>query len=347
MLYNLQYLRFIAASLVLLHHIFQFAIRFQVDAPQFEAGAAGVDLFFVISGFIMVFITEKKQRTPLAFFQHRLARVVPPYWVVTALLATALSIFPHAFATSKLSFPHLLASLLFVPYTSPTGKVVPLYAPGWTLNYEFFFYSLFALVLVINPRQRVALVSSILISIVAAGYFELGNSLLATYYTNPILLEFAYGMFIGHLAIKGGGSIRFCNPNSLIALGLAGLIAATLYLPQGPQPASRFLVWGLPAAFVIAGSVSSELSHSTKFIWPLALLGDASYAIYVTHYVVLSIIFKVWDLIELPTLLPIVVVASFTVCIAAGLVFHLYVERPLVSLFSWNRSGLLPRLTIR
>jgi exopolysaccharide production protein ExoZ len=326
MLRSIQYLRFTAASLVVLHHVSASSQSFL----QFPAGASGVDVFFVISGFIMVFITEKKERSSFEFFRHRIARVVPSYWVVTVALALALLLLPGAFALSKFSFPHFLASMLFLPYRHPgTGDITPLYGPGWTLNYEFFFYSLFAIALAINARYRALLVSAALILAAGIGFMWPSDRVAFGFYTNPISLEFVYGMLIGQIICRGA-RVGSSASITLIALGVLGLLAAALYWPILMFSNERFLVWGLPAALLVAGSIFLELNRGIKSSNLLLLLGNASYAIYVTHFTLVNGLTKVWTRVGGTAGLAFFII-SFVAAISIGVLFYFTIERPLVA----------------
>ena len=336
MLYNLQYLKFIAASLVIVHYIFHFQHSFGIGPPQFEIGAAGVDLFFVISGFIMVFITEKREQAPLEFFRHRLERVAPPYWLVTIFIAITLLLAPQEFSASQFSFRHFLASLLFLPYPSPgTGYALPIYIPGWTLNYEFFFYTIFAVVISINFRLRAAIASLILASIVIFGSFLGDSSFYLGFYKDPILLEFTYGMLIAWLVNRGFAK-QFSAPQGFVLLGVAGFVVAALY-GRGEGSPERFLVWGAPAALIVVGNVLLELKGKTRSIKMLVLLGDSSYAIYVTHYIVLQVVFKVYMSAWPHMPLHYTLVPSFVVCILFGVGFHIAIEQPIMSFLARRR----------
>jgi exopolysaccharide production protein ExoZ len=345
MIYNVQYLRFIAASMVVLHHTIMIASRYWGEdwpnfrSHQFLGGAAGVDIFFVISGFIMVAITEKKERSPLDFFRHRLTRIVPPYWVVTICLAFAVIVAPSAFQKSRFELPHFMASLLFFPYPHPiANETAPLYGPGWTLNYEFFFYSLFAIALAINASGRVALTSLALIALTIVGFaWPNVKNVAFEFYTNPILLEFVFGMIIGQMVVVGT-SVRRCTSIGQILFGVAGLLVANQYWPISRLSSERFLVWGLPAALLVAGSIFLELRKNTKPLRPLVMLGNSSYAIYITHFIALGPVIKACKLVGLsPGFL--LTFIGFAATTATGVLFHFVIERRLITFFSGRRRG--------
>ena len=107
-------------------------------------GAAGVDIFFVVSGFIMVVTTMKRDMAPGEFLLHRIARIVPVYWVVTILLFAIVMYGFKPVGIMRMQPDWLAKSLLFIPFDRD-GRVEPIISVGWTLNYEMFFYLLFAL----------------------------------------------------------------------------------------------------------------------------------------------------------------------------------------------------------
>jgi len=333
-LHSLQYLRFFAASMVVVHHQILFSTRYwpQMIDYQFITGAAGVDIFFVISGFIMVFISEKRERSSLDFFQHRVTRVVPPYWVVTITFGMALLLAPSMFQVSRFSLPHFVASLFFLPYPNPTNQeIVPLYGPGWTLNYEFFFYSLFALAMAFNHKQRVLIVSLIF------GFLALVGAIFSTsisaieFYTNTIVLEFVFGMVIG-VATLSGIRLSAYQAGALLIVALIGFVLVSRYSLPIRTSDWRAFVWGLPAAAIVAGAIQFEFAQERKSIGWLTTLGDASYAIYVTHAILLSPILHVFKMIGFDAGI-IQMAACFALCIASGLIFHFFVEKPSIAFF--------------
>ena len=137
---SIQILRAVAALGVLVHHTaHEVAAKTGVTVPfgEFVVGAGGVDLFFVISGFVMVYASERLFAQPGAsrvFFLRRLARIVPLYWAVTAILVgyvyVAHRIFPPPFITTE----GVIASFLFIPWPLPNGMMAPVHALGWTLE---------------------------------------------------------------------------------------------------------------------------------------------------------------------------------------------------------------------
>ena len=128
---SIQVLRFFAAFSVMMVHL-----------PVFEFGIWGVDIFFVISGFIMMYVTENNEKF---FLLKRIFRIVPLYWILT-LGVFALAIFvPDVLNNTTANIVHLIKSLFFIPFDKNGTGHFPILFLGWTLNFEVIFYFLFSL----------------------------------------------------------------------------------------------------------------------------------------------------------------------------------------------------------
>ena len=119
-------------------------------------GGAGVDIFFVISGFIMVYTTMDREITPWSFMADRIARIVPAYWAATLGVFFLALVAPSLLQTSHMQWGELFKSLVFVPFRKANGLVQPVLFVGWTLNYEMFFYLMFAAGL-LNSQQKMGI----------------------------------------------------------------------------------------------------------------------------------------------------------------------------------------------
>ena len=139
-----------AALLVVFVHLDELLPR--LGLPLF--GGAGVDIFFVISGFIMVHTTmDRDDVTPWSFMAGRISRIVPAYWVATFAVFGIALVAPSLLRTPHLPVGELLQSLAFIPFVKDSGLTQPLLFVGWTLNYERFFYLVFAMGLGSSPRR--------------------------------------------------------------------------------------------------------------------------------------------------------------------------------------------------
>jgi exopolysaccharide production protein ExoZ len=286
---SIQILRAIAALLIALHHGLH-----EADQAARKIGSsfpwqnvlpleAGVDLFFVISGFVMVYAARDLFGSPtviLPFLRRRLARIVPIYWAVTALFI-ALSVSGLApLNRAPPSGSEIAASLFFVPYLRPDGLLQPVYSLGWTLNYEMFFYGLFALALWLPRERAVPAVVILLMLLVAVGQLVPEGMTIPYYWTRSIILEFGFGMIIGHMALSGVTPTR----KMAFGLGMAALLLLTLGKLAPSLLPDRALLYGLPAALLVMAALGFELDGNRNATTRLAVqLGDASYALYLLH----------------------------------------------------------------
>ena len=303
--------------------------------------AAGVDVFFVISGFIMVHASGRLFGATggrRIFLSHRVARVVPLYWAVTTLYVAVAMAVPALINRGELTPGYVLASYLFIPVEGPDGHVLPVYGLGWTLNYEMFFYGLFALALGLGRSLAVSAVTVVLLVLVAAGRVVPLPQPLA-FWTDPILLEFAFGMALA-LAREHGLRLGWATALALAAAALA-LLAIDLGRPGAPLWLPRVLAYGLPAALLVAAAALRPGGETrTGPLTRLAVaVGDASYALYLLHPFViragreamlaggLAAVVGPWGFV------------AFSLALASGaaLVVHRLFERPLTA---WTRRRL-------
>lgn len=306
-----QMLRALAALTVVIGHAQAQAI---FDVAKFGASftpshilpwGAGVDLFFVISGFIMVISSEKLFAAPgasVTFITRRLARIIPLYWAFSTLYLLTKVEFGSPDGNPLPSFPQILASYAFWPAdTFGDGYPRPFYTLGWTLNYEMFFYALFA-VLIVFPREKaVGLVAAVLAAGVTLGLFFKPDFVPFAFWSQPIVLEFALGMGIALLFRRGielGAPLRLCLfALAVIFLCFDGMDAAHKAVEWiTPNDLSRVLNWGLPAAILLAAAVLKPQKRQAEgaFANMAVMLGDASYALYLVHPFVIVSLNKIW-----------------------------------------------------
>lgn len=319
-LLSIQYLRAIAAIGVLIFHAAERA------GVGFGPGAAGVDIFFVISGFIMWVITGERATTPSAFLARRAARIIPLYWLVTLAVAGTAVVAPSAFPHLAPTSDHVLKSLLFYPHADPHGDIAPLIVPGWTLDYEMFFYLVFAACLLLAGRLRALGLTIVLGLLVLSGYvIRPANPALATY-SNPLLLEFLCGVWLGKAWVRGL-RLRRDVGFAAIALGLTGFaVVAASGIDVEPV---RILVWGTPAVLIVAGAVSLEPVRE----WSVGkFLGDASYSIYLVHGLAISFCARLLATLHVDSLSLFFFVSLCGGIILGGACYRL-LERPLLRLF--------------
>jgi exopolysaccharide production protein ExoZ len=274
-------------------------------------GQCGVDVFFVISGFIMWTVTTKPL-DPGTFFWHRIIRIVPLYWIVTLMAAAYKNAEPWDVVRSMLFWPYRQAGSVFIQ---------PVAVAGWTLNYEMFFYLLFAGALLLPRAYRLAGISLVIGGLGLAGAIVRPAGAVAASYTNPLMFEFMFGVWIAECGLVGlapGGAI------GAIAL-LAGFAALATTMGEDTPGLWRFAVWGVPAALIVGGAVTFEQRRGVFDLPLLRLLGDSSYSIYLFHPLIIKTIAK--PLIAVPA--PFAVPAITAVSALLGVLVYRTVEAPL------------------
>ena len=324
-LLGIQYLRAIAALGVVGFHAASRA------GLNFRSGEAGVDLFFVLSGFLMVAITKADTR-PADFLADRARRIVPLYWIATTVLLTAAAV--GLFPNLQLQLWHVATSYLFIPSLSPSnGHFWPVLVPGWTLNDEVMFYVVFAATMVLRSQLRqIAAMTALFAGLVLTGLTLHPAGALGTVYTDPIMLEFALGGWIGLLWKSNWTWPRLIGWPSMAA-------AVLLFVAAGWDQDDRWrlLLFGLPAALLLLSVLGLERRQTTA-TWRLPLLlGDASYSIYLWHTLAISVAVRVCGLLHLPAaaVLPV----GFAAGVTAGIGCFLLIEQPIIRFFQARRSA--------
>lgn len=299
---SIQFLRGIAAiSVAIVHSASLSGIERSLNFLS-----AGVDVFFVISGIVMA-ISTKETSTPLRFLWRRITRVVPLYWIFTFVVIAYIQL-RYAYIPP---LDHIVTSLFFLP--PPSGQMPILY-PGWSLNFEMFFYLVLALCLLIPNALAVTAVL-----VAAAGALgPVTGYAFFDYYMNPHLIEFAAGIVVGKYILFGGTFPR--------AVGLLALSAGLILLVTQPEPRSNIAIsWGIPSLLVVIGMVSFE---ETALIRSkiAGLLGDSSYSLYLVHA------FPIWllDWLMGKQLNIIFVIFAVIISIILGITSYRYLELPLL-----------------
>lgn len=346
MLLNIQALRAFAAILVVLHHMRTPLLKEAPTLGEIHIGAAGVDIFFVISGFIITHTAAQRPVTPAQFLIQRALRIVPLYWLFLLIVAVMLAagMRPIGLTDTDATFLNLLRSLSFIPFERSDGAVMPLLGVGWTLNYEVFFYLLFGISLCLPDQNRLPAVTLCLLALPSLGWLLAPTSAVASFFTNPILLEFLAGCWLAHWYANAPRSCA--NPNIgwlMISSGVVGLALPAIFdwnaAFEQLMPL-RFILFGLPALAIVAGALCLERACITLRAPFWQLQGAASYAIYVSHILALQTVEKALIVTGLVNVLgPVPKALIFLVsAIAVGTAIHLWLERPLTKML---RSRLL------
>lgn len=330
---NVQVLRAVAAYMVVCHHVLNNLAHYTAVGRFAEMpgiGARGVEIFFVISGFIMVSTTDAREQRPGRFLLHRIVRIVPIYWLLTFVAALAIASGLQLFNRGALSLDMLLTSLLFLPDLKGVGEATkPLVVVGWTLNYEMMFYAIFALCLFFARSLRIWLACGAVLLLWLAQMAGIGG--LLGYWGDDIVLSFVLGMAIARLT--PGNPLPVWPALAAIALGGAALVVLEIVLvPSGfPRPG---LVSALAAGAIVLGAVSLDRRGASIMAPWLKGQGNASYSIYLLHPFILQFVGKAWLVTHLNRSavgLVVMVVVMFTLVCVLGTAFHRLVEVPLTA----------------
>jgi exopolysaccharide production protein ExoZ len=332
MLLSIQILRFFAAAAVVAFHAWGVAPNYGVTLPEgvvsylLARGGHGVDLFFVISGFIIYYATQgsdgRARLTPADFLRRRVERIVPLYFIVIFTVTVLALTMPDLFGEPGWYTPrHILKSLAFIAFTD--GNVPVVYV-GWSLEYEMYFYLAVALLMALTraPWRNVVVIFSSLaiIGLIPGVTAALGPH---AFFTDPLILEFTLGVIVGHVFVT-----RRIDGWMVVAAACA----FTALLAMAPD--SRAIWAGLPAACLVAGG--AELSRvrmdASWLEHALARLGDASYSIYLAQVQTVSFAAKlITDAV--PAISPLLLIAAISaIVVALGLLLNIAVERPLLRL---------------
>lgn len=334
---GLQILRFVAAMLVAWMHITQ-AISIHItgrgEGVYWGTGAVGVDIFFIISGFVMMISTAnvpfhgpERGANAWIFIKRRILRIVPVYWFYTLLKAALILAIPALAVKSVIDPGHLAASLAFIPVMAPWGLIQPVLPVGWTLNFEMLFYMVFALAIALGvPRLRWCLL--VFLCVFVAARFA-PDSVPLAFYAQSIIFEFIIGVAFAQVVLRWG--------HAPVGHGAAALLLAAgcvFTFGMGWDPASdRLWPWGIGSAAIVLGTIWLErLLEGKRWTKPLVHLGDASYSIYLSHTFVVPacvIVLKKLGVMDTAT----VFILTSLAVMAAGSISYLWLEKPLISIF--------------
>jgi len=337
MVSNIQALRAFAALAVCWRHMLMW---FATDPGYglFHVGRAGVDVFFVISGFIMFHTTRDNDRTSVQFWTDRVVRIAPLYWLMTLfIVALYLAGLPSGDAR-HIDGNDVPLALLFLPNIRGDGDWNPILATGWTLIYEMYFYALFGLTFFLRSQARaLALLTAFFIATwLVSTRVPLPFTLFR--WSEPITLEFAAG---GLLALLYRSPVELPKLSAriagwlLIAIGTAAFfVVAYLFTDATAEPtAFRTLVNGPPAVMVVAGALMLERSGVVWKSRTLLLLGAASYSIYVVHLPVFQYAALLWSQLSpgMPQLLPLYYAGAYAAAVLAGIALYFAFEKPVTA----------------
>lgn len=323
---SIQALRAVAAIFVILEHV-----RF------LNCGAFGVDIFFCISGFMIMFSTHKSTRR---FITKRAIRILPLYYIMTVGTFLLLLLFPSMFEQTKADPGFLIKSLLFIPFDIGNGVLQPLMRIGWTVNCEIFFYLLFFIAFRISHKYR-GLICSVFL-----GIFVLVSRILPIdfaplqFYGDPVMLDFIFGIICYYIARGIYNVYQAKQTAKLFSFLSAGCIVVAICifsLLVITKPTinildfRRPLLWGIPALLLVLCFFVAGLTLKTPRL--LTFIGNMSFSVYLIHYYPVMLLDRVvFDFSAYSPLGIFGVFISIVLCLACAAVSWYLIEKQLTKL---------------
>lgn len=275
MINSIQVLRGLAISLVVIYHITAITEDIKNDY-YFEFGKIGVDVFFIVSGYIMAFICERNESTNV-FIKKRLIRIMPLY--ITTTILAAVANYGHQLMSGAVDiWSSFVKSLFMIPHYSIANefKVWPIFIPGWTITYEIWFYTIIAFCIsMIRYKKKLLLVPYIL-SFIYLGAQYLPENAVQAFAGNSVYLTFSVGLLIRFVETKKVSFKKFY-------FSIFYLVAIAYFFENFD---ARFILYGLPA-FLIFAIIFMWSNLSLK---SLAYIGKISFSLYLTHVFTINIV---------------------------------------------------------
>ncbi|MBH1929873.1 acyltransferase family protein [Serratia rubidaea] len=330
MIISLQYLRAIACLLVIILHITKKMFLNGDISSYMYMGASGVDLFFVISGFIIIYISDKNTKA-LSFIKNRVIRIYPTYLILLLPYLAIFILYPELVNSHSSQTPSIFKSVSLLPFPVNGGLVNIV---SWTLTFEFYFYFVFAIALFL--KRDLFWTSSVAILLLLA----VGQLFNIPFLRSAIVIEFIMGMAIYKFLFKPERMPGKPLSLLLVALG-AGLLCAFPGHEIDGTGFDRVLLWGAPAAIVFIGAIALE--RQLRKMNFLVLLGNSSYTAYLTHILSINAVYVVTNnMLQLP---PAVTISGAVILsLIVGIVSHKMIELPTINFFK-KRKGQLKKGT--
>lgn len=345
----IQVLRGVAAAMVVCHHYVAAQAERGAVAGQrlLQFGGAGADIFFVISGFIMM-ITQSAPAghfSAQTFLWRRLVRIAPLYWILTAA-AFGLAFLASGAVNAEYSATKFILSMLFMPYSeNPIDMSAQAYLAyvlpiAWTLTFEWLFYLVFAMALALGLQSvaRLGFIAFCFSASVIAGIVFSPSSPVLQMMTSPLLFEFLLGCVV---AVLYQEQARLSGVQTML-LALAAMTALSNIVHD--SDATRVLVWGSASfALVAAAALNGKAKMApSAMIRPLVRLGDISYSLYLSHFFTLALFVRVQE--HLPVLgdgfSVVSVLAFFLLAWNVSALCYRFIEEPARVFFAQRKNAM-------
>ena len=345
----IQALRALAAVLVFAHHLL-LEILIQNASPTpallalYPVALGGVHLFFVISGFLIVYTTRNTFGAPRASFEfmyRRVARIAPLYILFTALFVAAAIAAGAVVNNNQISAADMIRSLLFIPYPGAEGNFHPVFGVGWTINYDMFLYIIFAPFLFLERSVALPAFCATVLCLFLAGVFLAPEHGAVWFWTRPIILEMLAGAALGWAFVERKFTLPGWACGTLLTMGVAWWLFAWGSTPDTVDELHRYdsqfayLQRGLPSVLILAGLTLTPRSErsplrETRFGRTLLAIGDRSYSLSMSHMFMLRALTIVLPAGALGTLhVPVYLGAAMLLIIPTTMLTYHILEKPI------------------
>lgn len=324
---NLQIFRGLAALLVVMFHLTVFSdgvLHQPFLGSFFSFGYSGVDLFFVLSGFVIFYVHRSdisRKKTVTTYLIKRFTRIYPIYWIITLGILILYLLFPKYQVGYETSFDSIINSLLLLPQNHP-----PIISVAWTLSHEMKFYLAFSLLILWGWKKTFSLLFMLYLIITTIWPQSLWTNFLAS----PYNLEFALGVLSAFLVQK-----NYLKHIQLISLGIFGLLLYSIGIVINQQENQiissefiRVLIFGIPS-FLLTTSIATLPLPKLKPLNILLFLGNASYSVYLSHQMLIAISGRIMILFGIQKVLggTALMLLSFLSTILISSLIYVFVEK--------------------
>lgn len=311
---GIQMLRGLAAFAVVIYHIQLLAekngITSQIIVNNISQNLyVGVDIFFVISGFIMAKTVVGSDISGFEFIRRRIIRIVPLYWFLTFFLFITINVISSVMQINSYSFRQLVASLFFS--SDIFYKSVPIIDQGWTLEYEMFFYILISICLIFTRKRNALMLTGVTLTLI----YLLG--------ANQMFLEFVIGITVYFIN-------RFVHLKEFLSkvIAIFSVLIFLLLFSVDYSSDYRVLIYGIPCALMLLACANINLAPTNR----LVVLGEISYSLYLSQSLLLFWFVKGSVLItnQLLQFLCIFLLIPIS-CVLIAFIIHKFIEIPLTN----------------